>query len=168
MKSPLIRLNAIKPSHKDGAGGPTITPSAKSLGEGIAATAKKLSELRVLVVDDNPDIAELFKMYMRKSVKSVDTAETASEALSKIGEAAKNGRYDVVLCDITLDSGKSGLDVEKAAKAVSPSTIFVFATGYKAEDFAKRFPNQQYPETVLVKPVRKDQLLEFLGRLCDS
>jgi len=169
MKSPLIRLNAVKPSHIDGSGStkPPITPSTPAMKEGIVCK-KSLSELRVLVVDDNADNAELLQLYVRKSVKSADTAESAQDALSKISEAARNGKYDLVLCDITLDNGKNGLDVEKEAKEVSPGTAFVFTTGYKAEDFSKRFLGCKYPARVLVKPIKKDQLLEFLGTIFDA
>jgi len=142
-------------------------PSASAIREGIAVR-KALSDMRVLVVDDNPDNAMLSQIYLRKSVKSADTAETASSAIAKIGEAAKNGKYDLVLCDIMLDNGRTGFDVEKEAKALSPGTIFVFVTGHDRGGFAKNFSGQEYPDLVLQKPIKKDALLEFLGKLCDS
>lgn len=136
---------------------PTITPSAASLKEGPAAHfRKKLSECRVLIVDDIPENAELQQIRLRKHVKSAETAETASGAILKIIEAAKNGRYEVVLCDMRLDGGATALDVEREAQKASPSTIFIITSGVEREEL---------PEGTiyLQKPFSKEKLLELLS-----
>jgi CheY-like chemotaxis protein len=157
-----------KPSHTDGFGGrPTVTPAMPGMKEGIIVK-KTLSDLRVLVVDDNLESALLSQLFIRKSVQSADTAETAYSAIAKIGEAAENGKYDLVLCDMNLDNGKTGLDVQKEAKTLSPGTIFVFVTGHDRAGFADAFPGQEYPDLVLRKPIKKEALLEFLHQLCDG
>ena len=144
---------------------PTITPAAPALKEGIAtASKKKLSECRVLVVDDNSDNALLLTMYLKGKVKSTDASETARDAIEKI----KNNTYDLVLSDMSLDGRMTGLDVEKEAKKISPGTIFVFITGRDRDGFARLFPGQEYPKFIIQKPCGKDALLEFLGKLCDS
>jgi len=130
--------------------------------EGIAATAKKkLSECRVLVVDDDPSSVELFPLYLVKSVKSVDISGTASDALSKISKAAKNGKYDFVLCDIRLGGAKSGIDVEKEAIELSPGTRFVFISALTWDSFPKGKP-------ALQKPTSRIDVLSLLNKLSGS
>jgi len=94
-------------------------------------------------------------------LKSIDIAETASDALSKISEAAKNGKYDFVLCDIRLDGEKSGIDVEKEARTLSPGTKFVFVSALPLDSFPEGKP-------ALQKPIHQRDLLDLLNKLCDS
>ena len=162
MRSALIRTN-VRPS--PAVGTQTIASSAATMREGIAASPrKKLSECRVLVVEDDPNIAELMQLYLRKEAKSVDTARTASTALEMIRLA----KYDIMLLDMILGGTKRGVDIEKEAKKDSPSTIFVFVTGMPQHDFSLLFPSERYPEIVLLKPVQKEELLSLLHQLVEK
>jgi len=136
---------------------PTITPSATPLKEGQAsASRKKLSECRVLIVDDVSENAELQQIRLRKHVKSAETAETSSAAILMISEAAKSGKYDFVLCDMRLDGNTTALDVEKEVQKSSPSTVFIVTSGVGREEL---------PEGTiyLQKPFGKEKLLELLS-----
>ena len=167
MKFPFLRHHGTKPSHKDGLGDskPAIKPSASAMKEGIATTSKKkLSDCNVLVLDDNADNAELARLYLRKSAKSVDTAETAQEAIEKM----QKNKYDIVLSDMSLGGGMTGLDVEKKAKELLPGILYAYATGRDRDGFARMFPGQEYPEHVLQKPVHQADLLEFLNKLLEK
>ena len=162
-----LNKNHIKPSHMGGSGAskPTIMPAAPALKEGIATTSKKkLSECRVLVVDDNSDNALLLSLYLKGKVKVIDISETGADAIEKI----KQAKYDIVLSDMRLDGVMTGLEVEKEAKKLSPATLFVFVTGLDRDSFAKMFSGQDSSKLVIQKPIKKDELLGFLGKLCDS
>ena len=161
-----LNKHHIKPSHMNGfSSKPTITPAAPALKEGIAtASKKKLSECRVLVVDDISDNALLLTMYLKGKVKAIETSETGADAIEKI----RQNKPDIVLSDMRLDGSMTGLEVEKEAKALSPATLFVFVTGLDRDNFARLFPGKEYPALTIQKPVKKDALIEFLGKLCDS
>ena len=57
-----------------------------------------LSGIRVLVVDDNPDIRELIAAVLERAQAEVATAASAEEAL----DAVKSKRPDVLLCDLHM------------------------------------------------------------------
>jgi DNA-binding response OmpR family regulator len=65
---------------------------------------------RVLVVDDEPEIAEVVRGYLERDGLAVDVCGTVAEALS----ALERGAPDLLVLDITLPDG-SGLDVLRAA-----------------------------------------------------
>ncbi len=54
--------------------------------------------IRVLVVDDNPDVRELIAAVLERAQAEVATAASADEAL----EAVKSKRPDVLLCDLHM------------------------------------------------------------------
>ena len=57
-----------------------------------------LRGVRVLIVDDNPDIRELIAAVLGRAQAEVATAASADEAL----EAVKSKRPDVLLCDLHM------------------------------------------------------------------
>jgi len=57
-----------------------------------------LRGIRVLVVDDNPDVRELIAAVLERAQAEVATAASADEAL----EAVKSKRPDVLLCDLHM------------------------------------------------------------------
>jgi len=57
-----------------------------------------LRGVRVLVVDDNPDVRELIAAVLERAQAEVATAASADEAL----EAVKRKRPDVLLCDLHM------------------------------------------------------------------
>ncbi|HYU44470.1 MAG TPA: response regulator [Vicinamibacteria bacterium] len=54
--------------------------------------------IRVLVVDDNPDVRELIAAVLERAQAEVATAASADEAL----EVIKSKRPDVLLCDLHM------------------------------------------------------------------
>jgi DNA-binding response OmpR family regulator len=65
---------------------------------------------RVLVVEDEPSIAEVVREYLERDGFAVEVAGTVASAL----DALKRGAPDVLLLDVTLPDG-SGLDVLRTA-----------------------------------------------------
>ncbi len=57
-----------------------------------------LRGIRVLVVDDNPDVRELIAAVLERAQAEVATAASADEAL----EVIKSKRPDVLLCDLHM------------------------------------------------------------------
>ncbi|MCA2960453.1 MAG: response regulator [Silvanigrellales bacterium] len=72
--------------------------SAARTAQGREGASDSEPALRVLVVEDSPDICELFTSLLELLGASVDTASTAREGLSKA--LAKD--FDMLLCDLEL------------------------------------------------------------------
>jgi two-component system OmpR family response regulator len=85
------------------------------------------SPLRVLVVDDEANIAELISMALRYEGFDVRSAHTGTKAVS----AAKEFRPDAVVLDIMLPDF-DGLEVLRRMRATEPDVPVVFLTARDA------------------------------------
>jgi two-component system, OmpR family, alkaline phosphatase synthesis response regulator PhoP len=74
----------------------------------------------ILVVDDEPKIAQLARDYLEHAGFAVLTAGDGASAL----QAARNRRPDLVVLDLGLP-GLDGLDVIRALRAAAPTPIVV-------------------------------------------
>ncbi|MBK7001636.1 MAG: sigma-54-dependent Fis family transcriptional regulator [Rhodoferax sp.] len=70
------------------------------------AHAPQLSNVRILVIDDEPDLRTLYELTLLREGYRVDTAGTVHEALHLLATQ----RFDVVITDMRLPDG-SGIDV---------------------------------------------------------
>ena len=80
---------------------------------------------KVLVVDDEAPVVELFNDLLKKencSVKGVGSGEDALEAIKKED-------FDIVLLDIKLP-GMSGLEALKKMKDTNPDLVVIMITGF--------------------------------------
>jgi CheY-like chemotaxis protein len=80
---------------------------------------------KVLVVDDEAPVRDLFNDLLKKegcSVKSAATGEGAMEVLGKED-------FDIVLLDIEL-GGISGIEALKKMKEIKPGLIVIMITGF--------------------------------------
>jgi two-component system OmpR family response regulator len=85
------------------------------------------SPVRVLVVDDEVNIAELISMALRYEGWQVETAHTGSRAVA----LAKQHRPDAVVLDMMLPDF-DGLEVLRRMRASDPSVPVVFLTARDA------------------------------------
>ena len=83
-----------------------------------------MEKKKILVIDDEPQIRELLKMFIETNSGVVDEAGSVEDALSKI----RSRSYDMVLLDIMLPDG-NGLDVLKQVKQINPLLPVVMITG---------------------------------------
>jgi CheY-like chemotaxis protein len=81
--------------------------------------------LRILLVEDHRDTAEVVRKLLHHEGHVVDVAVTLSDALAQCRES----NYDVALCDLGLPDG-SGLDLARTLKGECPDTRFVALTAH--------------------------------------
>jgi CheY-like chemotaxis protein len=76
----------------------------------------------ILVVDDEPDVAELFRQQFRRELRAsrfqMQFAQSAPEALERVG-AAENAELILILSDINMP-GMSGLEMLPRARQARP------------------------------------------------
>jgi signal transduction histidine kinase/DNA-binding response OmpR family regulator len=80
---------------------------------------------RILVVDDEPSVIEVFREFLISQGYELFVATTGEESLRLISEL----RPDIILTDINLP-GLSGLDVMRHAKSLDPEVAVIVVTGY--------------------------------------
>lgn len=88
-----------------------------------------MTDIDVLILDDEPIVCERLKEYMEKKGVSVETFTESSKALERIGE--KN--FDVIVTDFKME-GPTGIDVlVTVKKSASPAEVIII-TGYGSSD----------------------------------
>ena len=95
-----------------------ITPAA-------AAIEAPRPQPRILVVDDEPHVVQIFQDLLAQRGYEVTSSSNGDDAIVKV----TTGKFDLVLTDINLP-GVDGLEVVRAAKAADKDTCVILITGY--------------------------------------
>jgi EAL domain-containing protein (putative c-di-GMP-specific phosphodiesterase class I) len=114
-------------------------------------------EGRVLVVDDEVALGELFATILDEAGWKVDIAHSGSEALDLLSRQ----QYDVVLSDIDMP-GMSGLQLLQAVRTRDLDLPVLLVTGHPQLESAVQ-ALEQGALRYLLKPVALDTLTEAVG-----
>jgi signal transduction histidine kinase/DNA-binding response OmpR family regulator len=113
---------------------------------------------RVLVVDDEPSVVEVFKEFLVAQGYALTLAASGEDAVRRLPDC----RPDIILTDLNLP-GLSGLEVMRAAKAVDPEVCVVVVTGYASASTAIDALRQGAYDYV-TKPFDLDDVLQIVER----
>ncbi|MFO1301558.1 MAG: response regulator transcription factor [Burkholderiaceae bacterium] len=83
---------------------------------------------RILVVEDQRDIAELIAMHLRDLGHRIDCVHDGVAGY----EAARSGRYDLIVLDVMLP-GRDGLDIVRALRIDKVTTPVLMLTARSTE-----------------------------------
>jgi CheY-like chemotaxis protein len=136
---------------------PEHEPSGQSrINMSGTAISRKIPAKRILVVDDEPQVADTIRMVLVMSGHTVDIKESASKAL----EVYEVGKYDLVISDFSL--GKmNGLELARAIKEKCATQPFILITAY-AESMAMKKETLVNVDYLMGKPFPLTQLQEAL------
>ena len=93
---------------------------------------KRLSNVRLLLVEDDEMIRDALKMVFLKKGCKVKAYETAEDALVSM----QTENYDVIISDFRLP-GIDGLDFLTQAKEMQPSSVRTLVTAYRDYGLSK-------------------------------
>jgi len=114
---------------------------------------------RILVVDDKANMRQMLEAAFAEHGYDVDTAGNGAEAIIKLQASA----FDVVITDMNMPEG-TGLDVLRAAKAVSSDTEVIIVTAYGTIDTAVEAMRLGAYDFV-TKPFRLADIERKVGRI---
>lgn len=86
--------------------------------------------MKILVVDDEQDLCEILRFNLEAEGFTVDTANSAEEALEKL-EATKN--YVLILLDVMMDR-MSGFEMARHLRTNGNNTPIIFLTARDTHD----------------------------------
>ena len=84
---------------------------------------------RILVVEDETKIREIFAKFLTSRGHQVDEARDGQEAVEKAGRQT----YDLIMMDVKMPR-LDGISALKRIRDISPSTKVVLLTGYRVDD----------------------------------
>jgi CheY-like chemotaxis protein len=116
-----------------------------------------LTKPRVLLVDDNEDLREVYQEGLEKRGLEVVTASSAKEALGRITAES----FDVLLSDLHMPDAGDGMTVVSAMRHAHPKAVTIVLSGYPAMQEAMSAILSQADE-VVVKPVGVAAITELI------
>ena len=120
----------------------------------------------ILVVDDEPDVAEMFRQRFRREARHgtyvLHFAASGEEALDKLADGVRP-ELIVILSDINMP-GMDGLSLLREIKRRRPDLPVMMVTAY-GDDERRRQATEAGALQFLSKPVDFDLLKEELRRL---
>jgi CheY-like chemotaxis protein len=116
-----------------------------------------LTKPRVLLVDDNEDLREVYQEGLEKRGLEVVTASSAKEALGRITAES----FDVLLSDLHMPDAGDGMTVVSAMRHAHPKAVTIVLSGYPAMQEAMSAILLQADE-VVVKPVGVAAITELI------
>lgn len=125
------------------------------------ADLTSLRDRRVLLVEDNPDLLKILEEMLTEAGMTVTAARSGDEALSVWSRVPQ---FDLVVTDIVMPGELQGTHLAKTIRAMSPSTPFLFMSGYASEAVVHG-NGLQDRDIRLMKPVQKQELLSALAKL---
>jgi DNA-binding NtrC family response regulator len=117
-----------------------------------------MSNEKILVIDDSPEILTLFSEYLKAEGYEVDTSADGSAGIEMIEKKF----YDLIVTDLKMP-GVDGMKVLEFAMNRSPDSLCIILTGYgtvKNAVEAIKLGAFDY----LTKPVKMDEILVTLKR----
>jgi DNA-binding response OmpR family regulator len=118
---------------------------------------------RILVVDDQRDVAELVQAVLQDAGYAVEAVYGGQAALDRLRQMA----YDLVVCDVRMPD-VDGMAVYRAVAELAPSRpVVLFMTAYGDSPTESEFLRTT-AAVALAKPLGIDELLERVRHLLQA
>jgi CheY-like chemotaxis protein len=122
----------------------------------------------ILIVDDEPDVADLFRQEFRKELRDsrfvMEFALSATEALERVHSA--EAKLILILSDINMP-GMSGLDMLPRAKQARPDVPVIMITAYGDKE-TRRKAAEAGAAGLFTKPIDFPELRGEIRRRLDA
>jgi len=154
----------IEPGPEGGASFILRLPLSPELADGdevgpAVATLPPPRPLRVLAVDDQPEVLAGLAGYLARDGHEVELAVRGSEAAEKLRRKA----FDLLVTDYSMPD-MTGADLARQAKAIHPDMQVILVTGCD-DDRVPALPPPTGVEAVLRKPVSQAVLRQAVSSL---
>ena len=123
----------------------------------------------ILVVDDEPDVAELFRQQFRRELRAsrfvLEFAQSAPEALRRVS-GAEADKLILILSDINMP-GMSGIELLPRAREARPDVPVIMITAY-GDSETRRIAIEAGAAGLFTKPIDFPELRGEIGRRLDA
>lgn len=116
--------------------------------------------MRVLLVDDEADLASALAERLDMRGIEADWVNSGQEALERAAES----RYDLAVLDLKMPK-IGGLELKARMQALYPHMRFIFLTGYGSEKDFQTVACESGEQCYLVKPVEIEDLIRLMREL---
>ena len=122
------------------------------------------TQLRVLVMDDEPMLCDLYQRMLASLGHLSSTTANGEEALAAYRSAAEQGEpFDLVIMDLTVPGGMGGSETVQAMLTFDPQARVVAASGYSEDPVMARHAEHGF-RNCLHKPFGVRDLARILDQ----
>jgi CheY-like chemotaxis protein len=114
---------------------------------------------RVLVVDDERNVLLTYRMLLEQEGYDATASLSAKEAIGLVGKQ----KFDLLLCDLSLEEKRTGFEVINAARERNAKVPAVLLTGYASPEAAEYA--RENDVAVLYKPIEIEEFLRTIAML---
>lgn len=120
------------------------------------------NKIRVLLLDDEPIVAERVKLSLEKSDFYVDAFTSSQQAIDQLKEV----KYDILVTDLKMSS-PDGMEVLRTAKKLQPKIKAVVITGFATHQTAEEAKESGAIEFI-AKPFKMSELKIILKTISEA
>ena len=136
-------------------------PSSRSICRWCEASAMadKQKSRSWLVVDDERNVLLTYRMLLEQEGYDATASLTAKEAIRLL----EKEKFDILLCDLSLEEKRTGFEVINAARERNAGVPAVLLTGYASPEAAEYAKENDV--AVLYKPIEIEEFLKTIATL---
>ena len=127
---------------------------------GTATTQKQRGVLRILAVDDEPELVQMMVRILSRRGHTVVTAPSGEAALERLAVEP----FDLVISDLGMGAGMNGWELNDHIRQRYPNVGFVLATGW-AETIDSEEAHRRGVQAVIAKPYLAADLERLIATL---
>jgi CheY-like chemotaxis protein len=151
-----------------------LAPWRDALREALGTSGRLMADLvpelelvteAILLVEDEWPVRSLARAALQRYGYSVVEADCAAAALDAWLE--RRGAVDLLVTDLVMPGGMTGLELADALRARAPGLKVLFMSGYSA-DAIGRVVQVASPDALLRKPFGAAELAERVRRVLDA
>jgi DNA-binding NtrC family response regulator len=135
------------------------TGQARAQVEEAPGNMATASPARIMVVDDEPSVLLTYQLLLEQKGYAVTALLTAREAISMLEQE----KFDLLLCDLSLEEQSSGFEVIEFGQRRQPGLGCVLLTGYATVEASERA--EKMGIAMLFKPIDMEQFFSLLTTL---
>ena len=115
--------------------------------------------IRILCVDDEPNILRTLQRFFRKDDFLVLTAESAADAMIVLKE---QGPVQVIISDFRMP-GMNGVEFLKLVKLTCPMTIGILLSGFSDLPIVTAAIDEQHVYRLIAKPWNREKMRQTVA-----
>jgi DNA-binding NtrC family response regulator len=115
-----------------------------------------MSDMRILVVDDNKDFADVLCDILKSNQYIADSCYGGKHAI----ELVTASKFDIVFLDISMPE-MNGVEALKEIKKVRPDSMVVMMTGFPMDELAHKAIEEKAAD-IIYKPFEIDKILNLI------
>ncbi|MHA1341252.1 MAG: ATP-binding protein [Promethearchaeota archaeon] len=129
---------------------------------------KKLSNLKILIVEDQESLRRLYENFCNEIISKngiCNTTKSYLDAKNEIKKAiSKNIIYNIIILDLTVPGENDAVHKLKEFKKISPQSKFIIATGYSMKELIKDYKKYGF-DACLIKPITFSEFIRVLNEI---